>query len=189
MQDLSLHILDITENSIGAGATTIEIVIDENRSQNLLTIKIQDNGKGLDKKSLEKVLDPFYTTKEAKRIGLGVSMLAHAAKEADGTFDIKSEKGEGTKITATFMYDHIDRKPLGSMVDTIIALIATADSRFDLVYKHRKNNKSFLLDTKALRQELQGVSLSDPEVLDYLRKEISKELKELGAGLSDDRER
>lgn len=189
MQDLSLHILDITENSIAAGATTIEIIIDENRSKNLLTVTIQDNGKGLDKRSLEEVLDPFYTTKKAKRIGLGVSMLAHAAKEAGGNFDIESKQGKGTKITATFVYNHIDRKPLGNMVDTIITLIATAGSRFDLVYKHRKNGRSFMLDTKEMKRDLNGVSLTNPEVLDTLRKEITKTLKELEAGLKNGEKR
>ncbi len=186
MQDLSLHILDITENSIAAGATLIEIMVDEDRHENLLTVVIQDNGSGLDQETLKKVLDPFFTTKESKKVGLGVSMLAQATKEAEGNFDIESKKGKGTKITATFVYDHIDRKPLGNMVDTIITLIATAGSRFDLVYKHRKNKKSFMLDTKKIKRDLQCDSLSDPEVLDHLRKEISRSLEEINAGSRND---
>jgi len=182
MQDLSLHILDITENSIAAGATRIEIMVDEDSRENLLTVTIQDNGSGLEEEDLKKVMDPFYTTKESKRVGLGVSMLAHAAKEAEGTFDIQSKKGEGTKISATFVHNHIDRKPLGNIVDTIVSLIATAGSRFELVYKHCKNKKSFVLDTKEVKQDLNGIPLSNPEVLDRLRKEISKALEEIKAG-------
>ncbi|KPK69362.1 hypothetical protein AMJ87_10595 [candidate division WOR_3 bacterium SM23_60] len=182
MQDLSLHILDIVENSIAAGATMIKITVNEDSRENLLTVIIHDNGSGLDEESLKKVLDPFYTTKESKRIGLGVSMLAHATREANGTFDIQSKKGEGTEISATFVYNHIDRKPLGNIVDTIVSLIATAGSRFDLVYKHRKNKKSFVLDTKEVKQDLNGIALSNPEVLDRLRKEISKALEEIKAG-------
>ncbi|KPK71849.1 hypothetical protein AMJ87_06430 [candidate division WOR_3 bacterium SM23_60] len=182
MQDLSLHILDITENSIAAGATVIEITVNEDSRENLLTVTIQDNGSGLEEKNLKKVIDPFYTTKESKRVGLGVSMLAHATREANGTFDVQSKKGEGTKITATFVYDHIDRRPLGNIVDTIISLIATAGSRFDLVYKHCKNRKSFVLDTKEIRQDLDGVSLSNPEVLNRLRKEIAEALEEMKEG-------
>jgi len=182
MQDLSLHILDITENSIAAGATVIEITVNEDSRENLLTVTIQDNGSGLEEKNLKKVIDPFYTTKESKRVGLGVSMLAHATREANGTFDVQSKKGEGTKITATFVYDHIDRRPLGNIVDTIISLIATAGSRFDLVYKHCKNRKSFVLDTKEIRQDLDSVSLSNPEVLNRLRKEIAEALEEMKEG-------
>jgi hypothetical protein len=182
VQDLSLHILDITENSIAAGATVIEITVDENSRDNLLSITIQDNGRGLEEGDLKKVVDPFFTTKASKRVGLGVSMLAQATREAHGTFDIQSKRGEGTKITATFVYNHIDRKPLGNIVDTIISLIATAGSRFDLVYKHCKNRKSFVLDTKEIRQDLDGVSLNNPEVLDRLRTEITKALEELKVG-------
>lgn len=179
MQDLSLHILDITENSIAAGATVIEITVNEDSRENLLTVTIQDNGRGLEEENSKKVIDPFYTTKESKRVGLGVSMLAHATREANGTFDIQSKKGEGTKITATFMYDHIDRRPLGNIIDTIVTLIATSGSRFDLVYRHSKNKKSLILDTREIKAELNGIALSDPQVLETLRKQLEKEFKEL----------
>ncbi len=124
MQDLSLHVLDIVENSIAAGAKNIKITISENIEKDVLTLTIQDNGQGIDKKTLDKVIDPFYSTKKIRRIGLGLSMLAQATKEANGNFHIKSKKGKGTTITATFVHSHIDRKPVGDMTETLITLIA-----------------------------------------------------------------
>ena len=175
-----MHILDIVENSIDAGAQKIEIIIEENTKQNVLVLKIKDNGKGMDKKTLDKVLDPFYTTKKVRRVGLGLSMLAQAAKEAEGDFDVKSEKQKGTTVTAEFVYDHIDRKPIGNMAETMIALIASKGLNVDLIYKHRKNGKSFVLDTKQLKKELHDIPINNPEVLSSLRKQISNELKNMG---------
>jgi anti-sigma regulatory factor (Ser/Thr protein kinase) len=181
MQDLSLHILDIAENSIDAGAKKIEIIIKENIKQNMLVLKIKDNGKGMDEKTIAKVLDPFYTTKKTRRFGLGLSMLAQATKEAEGNFNIKSKKGKGTTVIAKFVYDHIDRKPIGNMAETIIALIVSKGMNVDFIYKHHKNSKSFVLDTKILKKELNGVPINNAEVLNILRENIIKELKRIGA--------
>lgn len=180
MQDLSLHILDIVENSIEAGAKKVEIIINENTKKNALTLKIKDNGKGMSKKTLTKVLDPFYTTKKTRRIGLGLSMLAQATREAEGKFDIKSKTGKGTTVAATFVYDHIDRKPIGNMAETIITLVAARGLDVVFIYKHNKNGKRFVFDTKIIKKTLSGVPLNDPEVLSFLRKEILGELKKIG---------
>lgn len=177
MQDLSLHILDIVENSIEAGATKIEIVIHENTKRNRLTLKIRDNGKGMSKKTLTKVIDPFYTTKKTRRVGLGLSMLSQASKEAEGNFNIKSKIGKGTTIAATFVYDHIDRKPLGDLADTIVTLIATNGLENDFIYKHNKNGIGFVLDTRSLKKELKDVQINDPGILNFLRNEIRNGLK------------
>jgi anti-sigma regulatory factor (Ser/Thr protein kinase) len=180
MQDLSLHILDIVENSIDAGATKIEIVINENIKNNKLTMKIKDNGKGISKKTLKAVVDPFYTTKKTRRVGLGLSMLAQATREADGTFGITSKKSKGTTVTARFVYDHIDRKPLGDIAETIISLVATNGHKVDFIYKHRKNNKSYIFDTNTIKKELDAAPITNLEVLNILRKSMTKELKNIG---------
>ena len=180
MQDLSLHILDIVENCIDAGAKKINITIDEDISNNILMLVIKDNGKGMDKKTVAKVLDPFYTTKETRRIGLGLSMLAQATKEANGNFSIESKKGKGTTVTAKFAYDNIDRKPLGDITATIISLVATKGLDVEFIYKHRKNCKSFVFNTKNIKKELNGVPINDMEVLKVLRESINKELKGIG---------
>ena len=179
MQDLSLHILDIVENSIEAGATKVKITVEEDVRQNRLIVKIKDNGKGMDKKTLDKALDPFYTTKKTGRIGLGLSMLAQAAKEAEGDFNVKSKRGRGTTITAQFVYDHIDRKPLGDIAETLIALIASHGLKVDFIYKHKKNNKRFVIDTQDIKKELDGVPINNFEVLKLLQKNIRKELESI----------
>ena len=177
MQDISLHILDIAENSIDAGANKIKILINEKPTQNILSIKIQDNGKGLDKKIISEVIDPFYTTKESKRIGLGISLLAQATKESDGKIDIKSKTGKGTTITATFTYNHIDRKPIGDMSKTMIALLTRIGPDINIIYTHKKNGKKFLFDTREIKKKLKEVTIINTEVLRVLKENIRENLE------------
>lgn len=177
MEDLSLHILDIIENSMAAGAMNIEIAVDEDTANNLLIVKINDDGQGMDKDTLAKVLDPFYTTKQTRRVGLGLSMLAQATKEAAGSLDVRSTPGKGTKITAKFVYDHVDRKPLGNIAETIIACVAASSSRTDLKYHHRKGGQEFIFDTKEIKEKLNGVAISNPQIIQYLREQIEEGLK------------
>lgn len=179
VEDLSLHILDIIENSIAAGATNIEVHIEERVVENLLIIKIKDNGKGMDKETLAKALDPFYTTKKTRSVGLGLSMLAQASQEANGSFDIKSKPGEGTDITAQFEYEHIDRKPLGNMAETITACLVSLGSQTDLRYYHCKDNNEFLFDTKEIRKVLSGVAINNADIISFLRQHIEKGLNEI----------
>ncbi len=136
MQDLSLHILDIAENAIRAGGNKIVIEILEDESENKLAICIEDNGKGMDKETIKKALDPFFTTKGGKKVGLGLSLLAQAAQQADGELKIDSEEGKGTKVTAVFQLSHPDMKPIGDITETMTALIAgNPSTQFVLDYK------------------------------------------------------
>jgi hypothetical protein len=179
LEDLSLHILDVGENSLDAGATEIKIKIDEDTRGNKLVLVIEDNGRGLDEETQKKVLDPFYTTKKGKEAGLGISLLAQSAQEAGGDLSIKSQIATGTVITAWFVYDHLDRKPIGNMADTIIALLAGRGSSIDIVYEHCKDGDGFTLDTREIRMELQDVPLDNPEVLNLLKEVINCGLKDL----------
>lgn len=183
MQDLSLHILDIAENSIDAGAKRIKIMIDEDARKNLLTIQIKDNGKGMDKKTLKKVLDPFYTTKTVRRVGLGLSLFAQTIRESDGKIEIKSNPGRGTVVQAKMSYNHIDRKPLGNMCETIISLIGTKGNKIDFVYEHRKDGLCFVINTVEIKKLLDGISIDNPEVLGFLRKKIVSGFKKIKAGI------
>lgn len=125
MEDISLHILDIVENSIRAGAKNILIKFYQDKEKDLLTLEIKDDGKGMDKKTIKKCLDPFFTTKENKRIGLGIPLLYQTTKEAGGNFKIDSRCGKGTRIVATFRLSNIDIKPKGNIEETIKVLKAT----------------------------------------------------------------
>lgn len=123
MEDLSLHILDVAENSVTSGAKNVRITIDEDTSRNLMTIEIEDDGSGMDEETLNKVRNHSFTSKKTRRFGLGLALLSQSANEAGGDLKIESKKGEGTRIVATFQLDHIDLKPLGNMNETMEALI------------------------------------------------------------------
>ena len=155
MEDLSLHILDIAENSVRAGANLIKITIDEDINKDILTIEIEDNGEGMDEETLEKVTDPFFTSKTVRKVGLGVSLLKEAARMAGGDLEITSSPGEGTNLRATFQHSHIDRKPIGDMTATMITLIfGNRDTRF--IYSHKRNGRSFHADSERLFNEFNG---------------------------------
>jgi K+-sensing histidine kinase KdpD len=151
MEDLSLHILDIVENSIRAHAKKIEIKIIEEKKKDLLTIEIIDDGKGMDKKTLKNVLDPFFTTKNTKRVGLGLSLLAQSAEESGGSIKIESKPGQGTNVKAVFGYSHIDRKPLGNVNKSLKVLITT-NPDINFIYEYRKDDVGYRLDTKGIKK-------------------------------------
>ena len=169
MEDLSLHILDIVENSTMAGATLVVINILEDPKKNVLQIIIEDNGRGMDPEMLEKVRDPFVTTRTTRSVGLGLALLEQAAQETGGDMNISSNAGRGTTVKAVFQMDHIDRKPLGDMGSTLTALIA-GNPEVDLVYRDNLNNEQMELDTRELRAELgDDIPMNDPAVLKLLR--------------------
>lgn len=179
MDELALHILDIVENSTAAGATRISIAVEEDMKRNRLTIRIRDNGRGMSRRQIRKALDPFYTTKKVRRVGLGLSLLAQAAQAAGGRMSILSRAGRGTIVTARFVHDHIDRQPLGDMPLTIVNILSGLDEKTDLLYRHRKSGKVFVFDTRDIKRGLPEISLRDPAVLSILKKEIEKKLKKI----------
>jgi len=125
MEDISLHILDIAENSIRARARNVHIMISEDRKNDLLTLMIEDDGEGMDDKTKAYAVNPFFSTKKGKKVGLGLAFLSHSAEEAGGAMKVESEPGKGTKVTATFKLGHIDRKPFGNLNETIKCLQVT----------------------------------------------------------------
>jgi len=152
MEDLSLHILDIVENSIAAMARRIEIRIDEDMAKDLLTIEIKDDGKGMDEQTLKKALDPFFTTRTTRRVGLGLSLLAQAAKDSEGTFDLSSRPGEGTTVNATFRLSHPDCKPMGDIGQTMQVLVIS-HPEIDFLYEHKSDNSTYRFDTREISRE------------------------------------
>lgn len=178
MEDLSLHILDIVENSVAAEADKIEITILEDEKKDLLSVEISDNGKGMDKKQLKRALDPFYTTKTTRRFGLGLPLLSEAAKAANGDFIITSTVGKGTRVKAEFKYSHIDRKPIGDMAQTIITLVM-GNPEIDFIYTHKKNGHKYCFDTRKIKTQLKSAPINSPDGIKKLRgdlKEINKKL-------------
>jgi signal transduction histidine kinase len=147
MEDLSLHILDIAENSISSSARRIEIRIEEDPDKHLLTIEIKDDGKGMDEQTVQKALDPFFTTKTTRKVGLGLALLAQATRESDGTIELDSRPGEGTTVRATFRTSHPDCKPMGDIYETIRALVAS-HLEIDFLFEHRTNGSVYRFDTR-----------------------------------------
>ena len=179
MQDFSLHILDLVENSINAQATRIEINIDEDDKRDLLTIEINDDGMGMSEEMVAKVLDPFVTTRTTRKVGLGLSLFSQAAKECEGNTTITSELGKGTQLTATFQLSHIDLKPWGSMVETILTLVV-GNPEINFFYQHRRGDFEYTLDSAVIKRELEGVPLSNPDVVSLLRKDLKENLNQIG---------
>jgi anti-sigma regulatory factor (Ser/Thr protein kinase) len=172
MQDLSLHVLDIVENSIDAGAKNVEISIREDRERDVLTIEIADDGRGMTETVLKKAADPFWTTRETRRVGLGLSLLEQAARMAGGALKIDSRPGAGTTVTATFQHSHIDRKPLGNMADTLLTLIV-AHPGVEFTYSHQSEESQVFLNTKEIKTQLSSAPLSSPEGISLLRKTLA----------------
>jgi len=175
MEDLSLHILDIAENSIDAGATRVEITVEEDTEKDMLSMEVRDNGQGMDETTLTMVADPFFTTKTVRRVGLGLPFLKQASEECEGRFSIVSEKGKGTAISVSFRRSHIDRKPMGDMGATIMVLIAGNPS-IDFVFHYRKDDYHYRLETEPLKEELSGVPINSPEILTIIKEDINKGL-------------
>jgi hypothetical protein len=143
MEDLSLHILDIVENSIAAKAQRVAIRVEELPSRDRLVLEVSDDGRGMSPRMLARALDPFVTTKRAKRIGLGLPLLAQAARATGGRLTLRSWPGRGTRVRATFCLSHIDLQPLGDMAETLsVLMVGHPDVRFR--YTHRTDTGSYV---------------------------------------------
>lgn len=180
MRELSLHIIDIAENSIAAKASLISIEVFENLAEDKLTIDIKDNGCGMSEDMLKQVKDPFTTSRKTRKVGLGLSLLEAACERCDGKLDIRSKQGEGTEVLAIMKYNHIDREPLGRIDETLVTLLLNPD--VDIVYTHKVNEKEFIFDSREIKKAAGG-ELGSPEVLQWIREFVCENLQEIGAGL------
>lgn len=167
MEDISLHMLDIAENSIRADAKKIEITITRDVEQDLLQVEVIDDGRGMDAATLAKVRDPFFTTKR-KKTGLGIPFLIQAAEQAGGRVTTESAPQRGTRIAARFRWSHVDRPPIGSIAETLLTLIAGHPDR-DYVYEEREGEHVFRFDTREIKADLEGVPIMEPAVLNAIR--------------------
>lgn len=177
MKELSLHILDIVTNSIDAGANLIEIEVKADTKKNYLRINIKDNGKGMSKETVEKVTNPFFTSRKVRNVGLGLPFLKLAAEQCDGFLKIQSEENIGTEVTVEFKLNHIDKAPLGKIEESI-STILNFHQNFDLIYIHDVNGKRFVFDTNEVKEILEDLSIRSPKVLmwikDYIKENIDK---------------
>ncbi len=182
MIELALHILDIAENSTRARATLVEITVIEDLASDILSLEIKDDGTGMDEETLRKAMDPFYTTKKVRRIGLGLPMLAQAAKNAGGRFEIESAPGSGTRVYAEFQHSHIDRQPLGD-VPGVLSTLVLGNPDVDFLYTHTKNGRTYVLDTREIRRELGDIPLNHLDVIGAIKDNVREGIDELQEAL------
>lgn len=182
MTELSLNVLDVAQNSVKAGAKLVEITVSADTQTDRLVITIKDNGCGMSEEQVTKVIDPFYTTRTTRKVGLGVPFFKLACENTGGSFEIKSTINKGTLVTAIFVMSHIDRMPLGDMTETMYSLV-TMNTDIDFVYNYRVNDKEFIMDTREFREVLGGIPLNNPEVSDYIREYLSENKSEVDGEL------
>lgn len=173
-----MHILDIGQNSISAQSDNIKIIINEDIKNHKLFIIIEDDGEGMATLELQKVMDPFYTSRTTRRVGLGIPMFKASAEACDGYFEIKSTKGKGTFVKAIFKYSHIDRAPLGNMIDTLITMVIS-NINIDIMYIHRKNEKEFTFDTKEIKNVLGEIPINNLEVIQWMKNNVTEGINSL----------
>ncbi|MDR1459936.1 MAG: ATP-binding protein [Bacteroidales bacterium] len=182
MKDLSLHIMDILQNSIRAEASRIEVDIVEDTDKDIYRLIFIDNGSGMDENTMQKVVDPFFTTRTVRRVGLGLSLLKQNAERAGGGLSLDSALGRGTTVEATFSHRHIDRPVLGDIAGAIM-LTVSAHPHIHFIYKHKKDGKEFVFDTDAIYEILDGVSIQAPGIITSLREYINENLASIGVSL------
>ena len=188
MKELSLNILDIAENSFKARASLVQILLDNEpnaHKDGTLTLRIIDDGCGMDAETVRRVTDPFYTTRTTRPVGMGLSLLKLAAEQTGGDLTVESisEKDDpehrGTTVTAVFHPGHIDSEPLGDVVSTIITLIQGHPDT-DLLFRHTEGEKCVEVDTRQLREVLGDVPLGSFEVLQWIEGFLREQYEESG---------
>lgn len=164
MEDLALHILDIAQNSVEAGATSIEIDLVEDQACDQLVIEVRDNGPGMDPDTLAKAADPFFTTRTTRTVGMGLALLAQAARATGGSLKIESGRGKGTCVRASFRYSHLDRAPVGDIETTLLVVLA-GHPELGIRFHHTVGDRDFELD-------MRGFDPAAPRGLAALRQAI-----------------
>ena len=171
MNNLSFHITDITANSIRANASEIGLFIEQREGR--ITIRITDNGSGMDAGTIARVTTPFYTTRTTRKVGLGIPFLIQNAEQTGGAVSITSEPGKGTEVTASFHSDHIDCPPWGDLPGTV-AMLVTGNPDINIRFEYQAGETIFFVSTNEIKEILDGIPLSHPKVM-LLVKEMIKE--------------
>ena len=181
MKEISMHILDIVMNSIKADASQVEINIEDSIKNNWLKITIADNGRGMSEDVINRVTNPFYTTRTTRKVGLGIPMLKEACERCNGYLKIESKTGVGTKVFCYFERDNIDRAPLGNMGETIMTIINSGDG-FELIYNHKTDEGEFIFDTREVKKMLEEMDINNIGVLLWIKEYINENVNIVTVG-------
>ncbi len=171
VEDICFHLVDLVQNSVAAGADTIRLTIVESQKENTLALEVADNGRGMDMATLDKVQDPFFTTKGFKKVGLGIPLLKATAQACRGDFSIRSDLGRGTEVNARMEKEHLDCPPLGKLEETLLTLLVSLD-QVDLQFTYRSDRGEFAISSNAVRLQVGELHFSHPDVYHFLKEYI-----------------
>jgi len=171
VKEIALHLLDIAENSVAAGAKRVDVTVLEDTASDRLDIVVLDDGKGMDKNLLARVTDPFVTSRTTRKVGLGIPLLKAAAEGCNGTLRIDSTPGKGTRLEAGFQRSHIDRMPLGDLEGTMLTLLV-GYPRVRWVFTYSQDGRQFLFDSEPIVRELGDVSITEPAILSFIKEQL-----------------
>jgi hypothetical protein len=179
MPEISLNILDVAQNSVTADSTLTVIKVAADTKSDRLETSVTDNGRGMTAEQVKRVIDPFYTTRTTRKVGLGVPFFKMAAEITGGEFSIESTPGVGTCTRAIFCLSSIDRMPLGDIASTMVSLIGVRPD-LDFVLDYSVDDRSFVMDTREFKEVLGGISLGEPEVQKYIMDYINEGVNSCG---------
>jgi hypothetical protein len=179
VRELSQHITDLIENSVRAEARRVQVTLEEDLAADLVTARVEDDGRGMSPEVVAAAMDPFYTTRSCRKVGLGLPLAQATAERCGGRLEIESALGRGTKVTMRLGRSHVDRPPLGNIRATVMAALV-GHPEVEISYRHRVGDRSFELDSAAIKRELDGVPISHPLVLGWLERFLSQGLAEVG---------
>ena len=181
MHEISVHILDLVENSTGAGASIVDVSVEEDSQRDELRIRIADNGKGMDAALVSRVTDPFVTSRTTRKVGLGLPLMDMTTRMCGGKLHIESVVGSGTTVEAVWQLSHLDRPPLGNMVSTVKAILVMNPGIL-FRYLHKVDDRSFSLDSGEISAALGDLPLTQPDVLTWLDEYLKENLSILYGG-------
>lgn len=181
MREISLHILDIAQNSLSAGASKVTITITAQTATDILTVNITDNGRGIDKQMLDTVTSPFTTSRKTRSVGMGLPLFKQAAEVTGGSFDIKSQSGKGTSVTASFVISSIDRVPVGNMAETLMTLIYN-QSGAEIALHTDIDGTKFSFDTQQIKEQYGFDDLNDTEIQRFLKEYLQENIENINKG-------
>ena len=182
LRDISLHILDLTQNSISAGASEIRIDVASDAENERLSVRIEDNGCGMSEAFLASVTDPFTTSRKTRNVGMGIPFFKLACEQGGGRLEIQSQVNVGTALSGDFEISNIDRLPLGDLGETVRFLISGApQTRFGLTLRSSKG--SFLFVTAEVEKELDGVPITEYEILQWICDYINENVQIIFGGV------
>lgn len=182
MRDLSLHLMDIVQNSIRAQASLVSIRM-EIDVQGILTLTVEDDGTGMDEAMLAHAQSPFATSRTERKVGLGLPLLTENARRTGGDVILQSRPGQGTTVSAAFHTASIDCPPMGDIGETLLALILACPDKPDFDFRLIGPNGEASLDTRQIKAALKGLPLNEPEVLDWIRTSLKEETQPIFGGI------